>query len=72
MSNRSWLMSSPNSPVINRLADALDHAAAYAAAIEDNAIEHGDYLTPDQRIAFINHLTQITTTITRATNNLPG
>jgi hypothetical protein len=60
-------MSSPNSPVVPRLLDALDHAAAYAAAVNDNCIEHGNDLTAEQLTTIRAHITRINNAI----NNLP-
>ena len=59
----SPLLSSPNSPVIPQLLDALDHAAAYAGAIRDNCIEHGNDLTADQLTTIRAHLTRINNAI---------
>ncbi len=54
-------------PVINRLHDAMQQACAYAAAIEDNAIDDRHPLPPDLVLSFKADYDRIITCLTRAT-----
>ena len=54
------------SPVINRLHDTIAHAAAYAAAIEDNAIDDRVPLPVDLVDSFKADCERIITSLTRA------
>ena len=59
-------ISAKQQPVINRLHDTIAHAAAYAAAIEDNAIDDRVPLPVDLVDSFKADCDRIITSLTRA------
>ena len=59
-------ISTKQQPVINRLSDTIAQAAAYAAAIEDNAIDDRMPLPVDLVDSFKADCERIITSLTRA------